>query len=395
MKFAHLADCHIGGWKEPELKKLGIKAFEEAINKCIQKNTAFILISGDLFNSALPSIDLLRETAAILRKAKDHDISIYMLPGSHDFSPSGKTMLEVLEKSGLLEIVGKFNRNGKLQFIEDKTGVKISGLLGKKGGLEIKDYEELEKAHLESEQGFKIWMFHTALTEFKPKGMEKMDSLPKAFLPKNFNYYAGGHVHYIFQKKEENSLLTFPGALFPNNFKELEEFNYGGFYIIDDKLNFEYIPVKIKDVKTYYFNAENRTPENVREEIQQRIKDYKDKIITIRVKGRLQSGKPSDIGFKDIIANLGEAYFVLKNTSKLTSKEFEEIEIKSGNVEEIEQKLIEEHSGQMEYIDTKNEQQLIEALMNALNKEKGEGEKNADFEQRVIKDSINILGIEI
>ncbi len=51
-----MADCHIGGWQEPKLKELGIKVFEKAIDKCIEKNVAFVLISGDLFNTSLPGI---------------------------------------------------------------------------------------------------------------------------------------------------------------------------------------------------------------------------------------------------------------------------------------------------------------------------------------------------
>lgn len=390
-----MADIHIGGWREPELKELNIESFKEAIKKCIESHAAFILISGDLFNTALPSIELLRETADILRQAKDHDINIYMIPGSHDFSPSGKTMLEVLEKAGLIDLVNKFDENGRLMFTEDKTGAKIAGMLGKKGGLEIKEYEELEKDHLEKEPGFKIWMFHTALTEFKPEGMEKMTSMPAATLPKNFNYYAGGHVHYVFQKKEKNSLTTFPGALFPNNFKELEEFKHGGFYLVDEKLNYEYVPIKLKEVDAYCFNADNKTPEEVKQEILNSVEDHENRIVAIRVEGMLKSGKPSDIDFEEISSRLGSAHCVLKNTNKLTTKEFEELKVDTGNVEDIEQKIIQEHLGQTGLMSKEEEQRITEALMAALDKEKEEGEKNYDFELRVVKDAVKALGIEL
>ncbi len=31
MKFAHMADCHIGSWREPKLNNISTQAFEKAI----------------------------------------------------------------------------------------------------------------------------------------------------------------------------------------------------------------------------------------------------------------------------------------------------------------------------------------------------------------------------
>jgi len=393
MKFAHMADCHIGGWREPELKELSIKAFEKSVDICIEKHVGFILIAGDLFNTAIPNIDLIKETAKILKKAKDANIDIYVIPGSHDFSPSGKTMLDVLEKAGLIINVMKF-KSGKLKFTEDKTGVKITGLLGRRGGLEVLDYENLDKEELEKEEGFKIFMFHTALTEFKPEEMEKMASQSVANLPKNFNYYAGGHVHYIFDKEYDKGKLVYPGALFPNNFKELEEFKHGGFYIVDDSLNLEYVPVKFRDVLTIQIDADGKTPEEIETRLMG-LENFWDKIITIRIKGILRSGKPSDIDFKKITAKLSDAYCVLRNTFKLKVKEFEEVEVNASSSEEIEDSVVKEHSGKISLgsLTKEEEEELTFDLINEFNKEKKEGEKVADFEKRMINDINKILKI--
>ena len=40
-----------------------------------------------------------------------YNIEVYVIPGSHDFSPSGKTMLDVLENSGLVINVNKMDNN--------------------------------------------------------------------------------------------------------------------------------------------------------------------------------------------------------------------------------------------------------------------------------------------
>ena len=202
MKFSHIADCHIGAWRDPKLKELNIKAFFEAIAISLKEKVDFILISGDLFNTSLPGIDKLKDVVKILKNLQNKEIPVYLIPGSHDFSPSGKTMLDVLEEAGLcINVVkGKVDENKKLnlQFtVDKKTGAKITGMLGKRGMLERSFYEELNREPLEKEPGFKIFMFHTALTELKPKKLEMMESAPISLLPKNFDYYAGGHVHIV------------------------------------------------------------------------------------------------------------------------------------------------------------------------------------------------------
>ena len=107
MKFAHMADCHIGGWREPVLREASIKAFVKAIDTSLEKNIDFLIISGDLFNTSLPAIDSLKTAVEKLKELRDKDIPVYIIAGSHDFSPSGKTMIDVLEKAGLVTNVVK------------------------------------------------------------------------------------------------------------------------------------------------------------------------------------------------------------------------------------------------------------------------------------------------
>jgi len=67
----------------------------------LKKKVDFILIAGDLFNTSLPGIDKLKLAVQKLKQLKDNNIPVYIIAGSHDFSPSGKTMLDVLENAGL------------------------------------------------------------------------------------------------------------------------------------------------------------------------------------------------------------------------------------------------------------------------------------------------------
>jgi DNA repair exonuclease SbcCD nuclease subunit len=113
MKFAHLGDCHLGGWRQPELKDLNFRSFQYAIDKCIKEKVDFVLVTGDLFDSAYPPIDTLKDTFREFRKLKEEKISVFLIAGSHDYSVSGKTFLDVLEKSGFCKNVVVFEeKNG-------------------------------------------------------------------------------------------------------------------------------------------------------------------------------------------------------------------------------------------------------------------------------------------
>ncbi|HLD86479.1 MAG TPA: metallophosphoesterase, partial [Candidatus Nanoarchaeia archaeon] len=101
MRFAHMADCHIGSWRDPKLKDISTHAFVRAIDLCIKKQVDFIIIAGDLFNTSFPRLDNLKIVVQKFKQLKDLGIGVYIVPGSHDYSPSGRTMLDVLEEAGL------------------------------------------------------------------------------------------------------------------------------------------------------------------------------------------------------------------------------------------------------------------------------------------------------
>jgi len=389
MKFTHMADCHIGGWRDPKMQDVVMRSFQSAINTSIEKKVDFILISGDLFNTSLPGIETLKTVTLELKKLKDHKIPVYIVPGSHDFSPSGKTMLDVLQAADLLvNVVRGTVVDGKLrlEFTKDATGSKITGMLGKRGMLERVFYEDLDRKNLEAEDGFKIFMFHTALTEFKSKDMEKMDSAPLSLLPKGFDYYAGGHVHEVLETSETGyKKIVYPGPIFPNSFSELEKLKHGGFYLYNNG-SLHYEKLVLRKTVSVNLDCDNKIPEEI--ESMLNIKDIEGKILTIRLHGRLKAGKITDIPFRRLIEEMYDkgAYFVMKNTVALRSHEFEEVKIHDESVDEIEEALISEHTGQMDFVDDKQEKKLVVKFMNSLNTDKKEGETVQTFQKRIIEE---------
>lgn len=403
MKFAHIADVHLGGWREPKLGLLNSQAFVKAIDESISRNVDFVLIAGDLFNTSIPSIEVLKLAVSQLRRLKEEQIPVYTIAGSHDFSPSGKTMLEVLEEAELLTNVCRgsiVEGELTLKFTTDPgTGAKITGILGKKGMLDKKYYESLDRSNLENEGGFKIFLFHTAITELKTPDLEKMESAPLSLLPRGFDYYAGGHVHII--RKETVSgykNVIYPGPTFPNSFSELEKLNCGGMYIYDS-CETEYVPIKLANVVMIDVECNYKTPAQVTMNLTEKLggETVDGAIVLLRLHGILESGKISEINLKKIVELLEEkgAYFVMRNTSKLSTKDFQEIKVKADSTEDAEKLVVAEHIGQAKSLelDENSEKELVEKLMTVLDVDKKDGEKSADFESRIVDDMKNVFGI--
>ncbi len=400
MKFAHMSDIHLGSWSgHPDLKEMACAAFDRAMDTCISENVDFVLISGDLFDTSLPSIDVIRFAAKTLRKVHDADVSVYTIPGSHDYSPTGRTFMNVLEDAGLLVNVAKGEESGgklKLRFtIDEKTGAKITGIMGRMGALEKQFFEQLDRI-IEEEDGFKIFLFHSGIEEYKPKHLREMQAVPLSALPRNFNYYAAGHIHSRSLNKESVGTIAFPGVLYPTDFKEMEKYD-SGFYLVnceDDKIKAEHKKILMHGVEVMNIDAAGKTAEEVGRSIMASMpRDLSGKILVLRVAG-VMNGRPSDIDFRRIYAKAMEngAISVKRNTSKLAMKEFEKVALGHSSTEEIEKQVVHEHLGKMK-LGSRNIEPLILALMKSLDDDKQEGETNYVFEDRIKKNALEVFNL--
>ena len=115
MKFMHMSDCHIGGWqRNEELRDILSESFDEAINLARKEKVDFILISGDVFDKAIPDITAIHNAVKKMKEARDSGIRIYVIEGSHDFSVTDKTMTKILDSAGI------FIRVARLKLIENE-----------------------------------------------------------------------------------------------------------------------------------------------------------------------------------------------------------------------------------------------------------------------------------
>jgi len=424
IKFAHLADCHLGAWRNENLNQVGYKAFERAIDIIIEEKVDFVITSGDLFDVSNPRVDVVDLSVRELKKLKDNGIPVYGIMGSHDFSPSDKSMIRPLITAGLFTDVskGETMENDKIRlfFLQDpKTKIKITGLRARKRSLEIEDYNLLDRESLEQEKGVKIFVLHTLMSELKPKEYKDMESAPKSLLPQNFDYYAGGHLHKTVPEKlregdqpielSEKNNIIYPGSLYLTDFRELEKNQFGGFCLVfgdididsqSSDLKVKFIPIKIKDILSIVIDCTNKTVREALDHIGQTISkiNAQDKIVTVRIIGTLTSGKTYEIKSHEIKQQIMDkgAFEVFLNKNALISKEYAPISVAVGKTnKEIEETLIHEHAQQtiIKNITKSNMEKKIHQVLDAMGIEREEGKKVKDYNEELLNRFLAIFDL--
>ncbi|MGZ4848163.1 MAG: DNA repair exonuclease [Halobacteriota archaeon] len=412
-RFAHIADVHLGANHEPAMAKLELEAFEQAMDTCIERSVDFILICGDLFHTAVPSdLSIVREAVTKIREVKEHGIPIYVIYGSHDYTPLGTSMIDVIEGTGLLKKVVRprvINGRLELDYVEDKrTGAKLVGISARKMGLEREYYEILHRESLEHLDGFTIFAFHSGLDEFKPAYLSAMETMPLSLFPRGLSYYAGGHIH----QKSDNRLpgynnVVYPGPLFMGHGRgrDLELTAQGeirGFYIVSFDSNVtdvEFVETKLIDTVYSEYDLSGLNSSQAHKNLSEKLSDLDvgGKMVVLKIKGELAGGKTADIDFSNLRNQLLEkgAVSVYLNRLGLTSKEYGAIKVAGEDRSVIEERLFKEHIGavQIKTSDLKRGRgvQLSLDLLRLLKSAKGDLENKADYEARLREEAIEVL----
>jgi len=409
--FAHLADCHLGAFRELPLREINLNSFVFAVEKCIEKKVDFIIISGDLFHSNIPDMDIVNRAVMVLKKANDCGIPVYVVYGSHDYSVNHSSIIDILKSAGI--IINVFNlkqENGEFVpefLIDKKTGAKISGMSARKMGNEISYFNQANFSSFEKETGFKIFIFHSCLDEMKPEIFSEMPSVPLSSFPRNVNYYAGGHVHIRMESDFSGyGKFVFPGVLFGADFRDLEEVskNKGGFFVVHfDNSGIkerEFIKIDSAEIAVLSYSFSNKSAGEIREKLFSDIlsKELDKKIVLIKVKGEITTGSISDIDFPLLIEEVLKkgAKTANLNRHSLEYKEKIEVKIYGEDISKIKDSVflesIANFKGKDERLIGNRGFGLSKELFETLKKEQIENEKKSGYEERITKESLNILG---
>jgi len=227
MLFSHISDTHLGlqqyGLEEREQDVYD--SFNQAIDISIKDHVDFVIFAGDIFHTPNPSGTAILQMANALKRLKENSIDSFFILGEHDISRMRATPVPYVYHN--LQF-SKYVGNGKSVYHKD---VMIAGF-DKIRKNELEQFEEkfreidtLAKQH----NGHKILVLHQGITEVNQFAGE----LNSSDLPKNFTYYAMGHLHdkSVKQFDQLGGPLAYPGSTEMTTSEGIKETEKGFFEV--------------------------------------------------------------------------------------------------------------------------------------------------------------------
>ncbi|MFN3384682.1 MAG: exonuclease SbcCD subunit D [Archaeoglobaceae archaeon] len=289
VRVAHFADTHLGfrQYNLEEREQDFYEVMDEIAEKIIEERAEIVIHSGDLFDSPKPPAQAYYAFKKFLNKLEGK-AKVFAVLGDHD-TPKRRGMPPHKVFDDRIRILGL--ASGEHQTLNLKgEEVFIAGI--SHFGRRYRDLliEELKKLEtLASKSPISILALHQAIDKFF--SLEEVYELRMDEIPRNFKYYAMGHLHSRVLASFGNGTLAYSGSTEIIRSDEIADWEKSGkgFYIVDigkedvgiEKVNLERIRPQLR-VKFGYENFEEEL-----EKFLDTMEDYKKPpIVHVTVEGR-------------------------------------------------------------------------------------------------------------
>ena len=286
MLFSHIADTHLGlvQYGSNEREEDVYDAFNQAIEISIKDKVDFVIFAGDIFHEPNPSGRAIIQMANALKKLKENNIESFFVLGEHDQSRiRGTPVPYIYHNLGFSNYIGDGN---PILY----KGIMLAGL-DKRRKSEMAEYEEIflnldKSAENEfKETKHKILVSHQGIAEFH----KFAGDLQSTDLPKNFTYYAMGHLHDKDIKKFNHlkGPIAYPGSIELTTSEGIKDVKKG-FFEVDISGN-EAIPkwIELDRRRQISYDTDYKGLTKKIDEIIEEISDLTKKpIIQVKIQGK-------------------------------------------------------------------------------------------------------------
>ncbi len=282
MLFSHISDTHLGlvQYGSEERAQDVYDSFNQSIDISIKDHVDFIIFAGDIFHVPNTNGTAIIQMANALKRLKQNNIDSFFILGEHDISRIRTTPIPYVYHN--LEFSKYIGQGNPIEY----KGILLAGF-DKIRKAEIPQYEEKFAAidkNAQNHSGHKILVLHQGITEFNKFAGE----IQSTDLPKNFTYYAMGHLHDkdIKQFNHLNGPIVYPGSIESTTSEGIKE-TKKGFFEVDisgKEVNPNWIELETRP--QFSFKTEYQELTKTIDEISEKIANSKKKpIIEIKIQG--------------------------------------------------------------------------------------------------------------
>ncbi|MBX5321081.1 MAG: DNA repair exonuclease [Candidatus Bathyarchaeota archaeon] len=211
VRIVHLADTHLGykQYNLEEREKDIYDVLEEIGDKILEEHADIVIHSGDLFDSPRPTTQAYYAFKKFLKRL-DGKVEFFAVLGDHD-KPKARGMPPHKLFDDQIQTLGVAGVSENQQISVDGKKVLIAGISHLSRTYRPILVEELKKLeNLKTQADCRVLALHEAIDKFFP--FEEACEISLTELPKNFRYYAMGHLHSRIKASYGQGELTYPGS---------------------------------------------------------------------------------------------------------------------------------------------------------------------------------------
>jgi len=401
LKIAVISDPHLGAKWGTAREQDPFDQFREAIEQALKLGAQMILIPGDIFDTRIPRQEVWARAMRILalphaqeqsnvelEKTIDkntQDISpvslrgvpIVALHGNHERRIRGLVNpVEALEAAGLLIYL-----HHNVAIFKTPVGkIAIHGMgnvpeRNAKDAMNIWNPKPMRDA-------INILMLHQAVGQYVYSG-EEYPTLDLADLPRGFDIYIDGHMHYHAEARAHGRPLLFPGSTIRTQLLEIEAQVRKGFYMLDIGEDVSYKFVELKSVRDFHYaelKFDDATISQLEAAVRKKIQKFLDEsrknkeklpLVRLRLLGMLAKGSSrSDFDENAIADEFSDRALVSIGKDELISTGLEEkikflreLRERRLPVEDMAMQLLEENLRESKQTQTFDVRELYQLLM--------------------------------